>query len=193
MSEELRECPFCGGLTPGVYGGMIGNVCDKCGACLYDPPANGFSARPIEDELRRRIGELEAQNARLKGRGIEDMKDCIAELENRIVELDGYKERWRSRAVAAEAKLARVKEWRDSTDIMQVENGDFGRLDAILSDTRKPLAVVEGYVWADFAEEFARYAFSVAKDQVDDFDDADSVHTPVTVIVLPKEGDNGVD
>jgi len=149
MSEELRECPFCGGLTPGVYGGMIGNVCDKCGACLYDPPANGFSARPIEDELRRRIGELEAQNARLKGRGIEDMKDCIAELENRIVELDGYKERWRSRAVAAEAKMAGVERYRAVALPVRCVCDIYGssqcryceyemwRLDAILSDTPK--------------------------------------------------------
>jgi len=166
---------------------------------------NAWNTRPIEDELRRRIGELEAQNARLKGRGIEDMKDCIAELENRIVELDGYKERWRSRAVAAEAKMAGVERYRAVALPVRCVCDIYGssqcryceyemwRLDAILSDTRKPLAVVEGYVWADFAEEFARYAFSVAKDQVDDFDDADSVHTPVTVIVLPKEGDNGVD
>ena len=75
--------------------------------------------------------------------------DCIAELENRIVELDGYKERWRSRAVAAEAKMAGVERYRAVALPVRCVCDIYGssqcryceyemwRLDAILSDTPK--------------------------------------------------------
>ena len=121
----------------------------------------------------------------------------MSEYLDRLSDLEADLHNANARIVELEAKLAMVKEWRGpmpygvasgaiKDNALRVDD-DFDELDALLSDTRKPLAVVEGYVWADFAEEFARYAFSVAKDQVDDFDDADSVHVPVTVIVLPKE------
>jgi len=92
------------------------------------------------------------------------------------------------RIAELEAKLAMVEDICTQYANRDFDEGEFASMVCYALDPRiEVLAVVDGYVWADFAEEFSRYAFSVAKDQVDDFDDADSVHIPVRVIVLPNK------
>ena len=57
MSEELIPCPFCGESSRveiNTYTEQI--VCGQCGAVVY---YKYWDTRPIEDELRARIAELE--------------------------------------------------------------------------------------------------------------------------------------
>ena len=57
MSEELIPCPFCGESSRveiNTYTEQI--VCGQCGAVVY---YKYWQTRPIEDELRKRIAELE--------------------------------------------------------------------------------------------------------------------------------------
>ncbi len=64
MSEELKPCPFCGReqhLCPQEipYTGQL-HECGSCNVISYD-----WNIRPIEDALRARIAELEAEIERL--------------------------------------------------------------------------------------------------------------------------------
>jgi len=63
MSEELRPCPFCGGTNICTEKGINLNYCDSCSA---EANIEHWNTRPIEDDLRKRIAELEAENAELK-------------------------------------------------------------------------------------------------------------------------------
>lgn len=56
MSYELKPCPFCGGKTKD--NGYI-DTCPDCGI----PCPQTWNTRPIEDELRSRIADLEQQLA----------------------------------------------------------------------------------------------------------------------------------
>jgi len=58
MSEELRPCPFCGGTKICTEKGINLNYCDNCSA---ESNVEHWNTRPIEDELRSRIAELEEQ------------------------------------------------------------------------------------------------------------------------------------
>jgi len=58
MSEELRPCPFCGGTKICTEKGINLNYCDNCSA---ESNVEHWNTRPIEDELRARIAELEAE------------------------------------------------------------------------------------------------------------------------------------
>jgi len=57
MSEELRPCPFCGGTNICTEKGINLNYCDSCSA---EANIEHWNTRPIEDDLRKRIAELEA-------------------------------------------------------------------------------------------------------------------------------------
>jgi len=98
MSEELRPCPFCKGEF--AFDFEIKKFrCDKCGATvLPDPYARTVNTRPIEDELRARIAELEGCIEELKKRIVElnwaDRPALVGELKSRIAELE-EKQRWR--------------------------------------------------------------------------------------------------
>lgn len=82
MSEEtLKPCPFCGEVPSlelkhelSLYNGCI--TCPQCGVsierffetkreCVEDLFAI-WNTRPIEDALRKRVQELEAENKKLK-------------------------------------------------------------------------------------------------------------------------------
>ena len=57
MSEILKPCPFCGEISRveiNTYTEQI--VCGQCGAVVY---YKYWDTRPIEDDLRKRIAELE--------------------------------------------------------------------------------------------------------------------------------------
>lgn len=64
MSDELKQCPFCGTPAKQITMGSPGVTCPK--GCCYmfrDTRENANAAwntRPIEDELNRRIAELES-------------------------------------------------------------------------------------------------------------------------------------
>ena len=69
MSEELKPCPFCGGM-PKVNDWTLKGITDKrcfcdnekCPVYLSKTIAiDDWNARPIEDDLRKRIAELEEQ------------------------------------------------------------------------------------------------------------------------------------
>jgi hypothetical protein len=105
---------------------------------------------------------------------------------------------WRDRYADVMAKLARVVEWRGRMpygvasgaikDNALAVDDEFDDLDAILSDTSKPLAVVDAWADNDELEE----AFSPIQGSVMGLYSRDNGEcTPVRVIVMPKEADNG--
>ena len=89
MSEELRPCPFCGGqaLTKTFFDYddleyMPLDIIEPEVTCENERCINGWwlspndwNTRPIEDDLRKRIAELEAENIRL---GIEYQRMRLA-------------------------------------------------------------------------------------------------------------------
>ena len=59
MSEILKPCPFCGGknvLSTELQDGLPFIAYCQCGA---ENEAENWNTRPLEDELRKRIAELE--------------------------------------------------------------------------------------------------------------------------------------
>ncbi len=74
MSEELRPCPFCGGTKICTEKGINLNYCDNCSA---ESNVEHWNTRPIEDELRSRIAELEG------------LVDELIEIGDRLVFPDG--------------------------------------------------------------------------------------------------------
>ena len=73
MSEELKPCPFCGGM-PKVNDWTLKGITDKrcfcdnekCPVYLSKTIAiDNWNTRPIEDALNARIAELEAEIERL--------------------------------------------------------------------------------------------------------------------------------
>ena len=63
MSEILQPCPFCGGTNICTEKGINLNYCDSCSA---EANIEHWNNRPIEDALRARIAELEAESAALE-------------------------------------------------------------------------------------------------------------------------------
>ena len=64
MSEKLKPCPFCGGknvLSTELQDGLPFIAYCQCGA---ENEAENWNTRPIEDDLRKRIAELEAESER---------------------------------------------------------------------------------------------------------------------------------
>ena len=54
--NTLKPCPFCGGTKICTEKGINLNYCDNCSA---ESNIEHWNTRPIEDELRARIAELE--------------------------------------------------------------------------------------------------------------------------------------
>lgn len=74
MTEQLKPCPFCGGkVRLESSHGFNYVLCEKCESEYY-PASFGdgkkavaaWNKRSIEDKLHKKIGELEAENARLR-------------------------------------------------------------------------------------------------------------------------------
>ena len=60
MNEKLKQCPFCGGEAELCYS-EVDTFCRKCNVIQE---TEMWNTRPIEDELRARIAELEAESER---------------------------------------------------------------------------------------------------------------------------------
>ena len=58
--SELKPCPFCGGEAELCYS-EVDTFCRKCNVMQE---TELWNTRPIEDELRARIAELEAESER---------------------------------------------------------------------------------------------------------------------------------
>ena len=61
MNEKLKQCPFCGGEAELCYS-EVDTFCRKCNVMQE---TELWNTRPIEDALRLRIAELEAEIDRL--------------------------------------------------------------------------------------------------------------------------------
>ena len=93
MNEKLKQCPFCGGTKICTEKSINLNYCDNCSA---ESNVEHWNTRPIEDELRKRIAELEAENDRLQDAWFRDETICpdgslkpkVSTLLNRIAELE---------------------------------------------------------------------------------------------------------
>jgi hypothetical protein len=77
MSEILKPCPFCGINDWQHHAYFSGAIIRQCGGCGAIVDESVINTRPIEDELRLRIAELEAKNNRLVelAEGLADMVD----------------------------------------------------------------------------------------------------------------------
>ena len=83
MSEELKPCPFCGGM-PKVNDWTLKGITDKrcfcdnekCPVYLSKTIAiDDWNTRPIEDALNARIAELEAESDQLTARLCQERQD----------------------------------------------------------------------------------------------------------------------
>ena len=70
--SELKPCPFCGGTKICTEKGINLNYCDNCSA---ESNVEHWNTRPIEDELRARIAELEADNDQLTAHDATERQD----------------------------------------------------------------------------------------------------------------------
>lgn len=75
MSEELRECPFCGGThSINVINFITGDSFRKCDICGAEAPetktpeeaAEKWNTRPAEDALKAEVERLKAEIKRIK-------------------------------------------------------------------------------------------------------------------------------
>ena len=84
--SKLKPCPFCGEKATLDYSVMPNRkhwfiTCDCCGM-MYQYTLSqrkyvkdGWNTRPIEDDLRKRIAELEAENDQLTARWRQERQD----------------------------------------------------------------------------------------------------------------------
>jgi hypothetical protein len=59
MSEELRPCPFCGGVPDPLLGGPESCTNDRCGCVFLGHYNTTWNTRPVEDAQAQRIARLE--------------------------------------------------------------------------------------------------------------------------------------
>ena len=69
--SELKPCPFCGGEAELCYS-EVDTFCRKCNVMQE---TELWNTRPIEDELRARIAELEAESDQLTARLCQERQD----------------------------------------------------------------------------------------------------------------------
>lgn len=63
--SEMKPCPFCGAM-PETDGKLVQCYLMPCAFRRFKMPVEAWNTRPIEDALRKRIDELEAENDRLQ-------------------------------------------------------------------------------------------------------------------------------
>ncbi len=113
--NTLKPCPFCGGknvLSTELQDGLPFIAYCQCGA---ENEAENWNTRPIEDELQKRIAELESDNDALKTENAE-LKERIGFLElNAIVYSSGQMANI-ARIAELEAMVEELKPYRDGYD-----------------------------------------------------------------------------
>lgn len=112
--NELKSCPFCGGVAQVNTWTMHGITESRCFCSNSDCPNSvrtvaleQWNTRPIEDELRARIAELEYQLEDWTNNGwAEDYKARIAELEQDLSNKETeYTDLWDD-ALALQSRIA---------------------------------------------------------------------------------------
>jgi hypothetical protein len=95
--NTLKPCPFCGGAKICTEKGINLNYCDNCSA---ESNIEHWNTRPIEDELQKRIAELEMKiRHNALWQASEDAEErahlekLVPDLKKRIAELE-EKQRW---------------------------------------------------------------------------------------------------
>lgn len=79
---NLKPCPFCGGNDIVYEEALSVTYCNDCGGELDEGFGSDWNTRPIEDALRARIAELEAEIERLTAHSdIERQDDKLPERE----------------------------------------------------------------------------------------------------------------
>lgn len=88
MSEELRPCPFCGEQVFPPLASSLDDGYTRCGLCGAKMQHRRWQTRPIEDELRKRIAELESTlsaNNELLIPALKKRESEIVELSNKTI------------------------------------------------------------------------------------------------------------
>ena len=78
MREKLKPCPFCGINDWRYHAYFSGTKIRKCGECGIIVDESTINTRLIEDDLRKRIAELEAE--------IDIRKDQLREAKNILID-----------------------------------------------------------------------------------------------------------
>jgi Lar family restriction alleviation protein len=84
MTDELKECPFCGNtnIRLTTFRGLPAVVCDRCGASTVSEQeykaVAGWNARPMEYALRAEVERLTAELAAAKERHEQAARALIA-------------------------------------------------------------------------------------------------------------------
>ena len=93
MTENLKRCPFCGSeseFNSGEFG--EGVCCKSCGATMHNGvygeegrklASADWNARPIENELHKKIEKLERENTRLR-EALEEIKNTVKEAQDPV-------------------------------------------------------------------------------------------------------------
>lgn len=107
---KLKPCPFCGGAKICTEKSINLNYCDSCSA---ESNVEHWNTRPIEDELRARIAELEAEKCVL----IDQQREAENHLIDKNLHIDSlYEEGYKlqQRIAELEAMVERLIEAGDS-------------------------------------------------------------------------------
>ena len=93
MTENLKRCPFCGSeseFNSDEFG--EGVCCKSCGATIHNGvygeygrklASADWNARPIENELHKKIEKLEMENKRLR-KALEEIKKTVEDAQDTI-------------------------------------------------------------------------------------------------------------
>ena len=97
MTEELKDCPFCGGKEVKIFkeGSIWVVECLQClakvGATAEDDVLDFWNYRPKEEQLGEQIREMKQKNAALKREILEAREDNVDNMEYHVAERERLK------------------------------------------------------------------------------------------------------